>query len=73
MLVKYAVMRLLVVTGLVPTTDMIADIFTKAVDKDTFLKMRSWLLNTDGDDTSQANLSRVRKLAEALKNAIDRS
>ena len=72
MLVKYAVMRLLVATRLVPTTAMIADIFTKAVDKDTFILMRSWLLNIDGDLGQRAAYSRVAKLAAALQKAMDR-
>ena len=70
MLVKYAVMRLLIATRLVATADMIADIFTKAVDKETFVLMRSWLLNTDGDSGQRAAYSRVAKLAAALQKAM---
>ena len=72
MLVKYAVMRLLVATRLVPTTAMIADIFTKAVDKETFVLMRSWLLNMDGDIEQRAAYSRIAKLAAALQRAMDK-
>ena len=45
MFVKFAVLRMLIVTKLVPTKELIADVFTKAVDKDTFLLMRRHLLN----------------------------
>ena len=45
MLVKYAVLRLFLKTVLISTKEMIADIFTKAVDKDTFILMRKHLLN----------------------------
>ena len=44
-LVKWAVLRLLITPWLVTTDCMIADIFTKAVDKETFMEMRGWLHN----------------------------
>jgi hypothetical protein len=53
MLVKYAVIRLLVTVKLISTNDMMADIFTKAVDKDTFLKFRMWLMNEPIKDRSR--------------------
>jgi hypothetical protein len=57
-------------TRTVVPADMIADIFTKAVDKETFVLMRSWLLNTDGDSGQRAAYSRVAKLAAALQKAM---
>ena len=41
MLVKWAVLRLLIALHLVSTDYMIADLFTKAVDKDTFQRLRN--------------------------------
>ena len=70
MLVKYAVLRLIMETALVPTTEMLADIFTKAVDKDTFIKMRRHLLNIGGD----AAYATVRaQMARALQVMLDMS
>jgi hypothetical protein len=68
MLVKYAVIRLLVTVKLISTNDMMADIFTKAVDKDTFLKFRMWLMNEPIKDRSRLGRA-VQALAEALCKA----
>ena len=43
--VKYMVLRLMVACKLVSTAYMIADIFTKATDVDTFVRMRDSLRN----------------------------
>ena len=43
--VKYMVMRLMIICKLVPTAYMIADIFTKATDVDTFVRMRDSMRN----------------------------
>ena len=43
--VKYMVMRMMVVCKLVSTVHMIADIFTKATDVDTFTRMRDSMRN----------------------------
>ena len=45
MLIKELFMRDIVYPEKVPTDKMIADIFTKAVDKDTFLRCRDYMLN----------------------------
>ena len=68
MLVKYAVLRLLIATQLVSTNDMMADVFTKAVDKDTFLRCRMWLFNEPIKDCSRFGKA-VQALAEALCKA----
>ena len=44
-LIKFAVIRLMVRCVLVPTTAMIADIFTKPVDEETFYRMRDIMRN----------------------------
>ena len=72
MLVKYAVMRMLVACRLVPTAEMVADIFTKAVDKDTFLLMTKWLLNLNGDDGHRASYARASRLVRMLGDLVDR-
>ena len=69
MLVKYAVLRLIMETALVPTAEMIADIFTKAVDKDTFIKMRRHLLNIGGDTayaTARAQMARALQVMQDM-------
>jgi hypothetical protein len=71
MLIKYAVIRLLVTVKLISTNDMMADIFTKAVDKDTFLKFRMWLMNEPIKDRSRLGRA-VQALAEALCKARDK-
>ena len=72
MLVKYAVMKLIVETHLVPTAKMIADIFTKAVDKETFMLMRAWLLNLADCESHRASLSRAYRMARALSDLVER-
>ena len=44
---------------------MIADIFTKCVDKETFLRMRRELLNMEGDS---ANGDTQRQVARMMRN-----
>jgi hypothetical protein len=68
MLVKYAVLRLMIAVHLISTNDMMADIFTKAVDKDTFLKFRMWMYNEPIKDRSRFGKA-VQALAEALCKA----
>ena len=45
MLIKELYMRDIVYPEKVTTDKMVADIFTKAVDKDTFLRCRDYMLN----------------------------
>ena len=71
MFVKFAVLRMLIVTKLVPTKELIADVFTKAVDKDTFLLMRRHLLNLGGDESGQAVQARVARLAAQLAGLVN--
>ena len=68
MLVKYAVLRLMIAVHLISTNDMMADIFTKAVDKDTFLRFRMWMFNEPIKDRSRFGKA-VQALAEALCKA----
>ena len=67
MLVQYAFQRLLVHLCLVKTTDMVADIFTKAVDEHTFTKMRGELHNNNR--MAQSN-GKVNRLIDALAKAL---
>ena len=62
--IKYMVMRLIVACKLVSTKFMIADVFTKATDRDTFLRMRDVLRNT-GELTGAESLA--HKIAEVVK------
>jgi|NorSeaMetagenome_1021524.scaffolds.fasta_scaffold112885_1 hypothetical protein len=70
MLVKYAVLRLFIVVKLIPTKEMIADIFTKAVEKDTFILMRKHLLNLGGDVANQVVHGRATRMARKLADLI---
>ena len=45
--VQFAQQMLFVLLYLIPTKYMVADIFTKPLDKDTFIKFRSYMLNCD--------------------------
>ena len=49
MLVKRVVLLLLAAPFLVPTDYMVADIFTNATDKETFFKMRNYMMNVNGN------------------------
>ena len=51
---------------------MVADIFTKAVDKDTFLLMTKWLLNLDADCEQRASYARASRLVRMLGDLVDR-
>ena len=64
--------KLLVATRLVPTAKMVADIFTKAVDKETFYLMRAHLLNLRADAGARASLGKVTRLFESLQYAMQR-
>ena len=70
--VKWAVLKLLVTLYLVGTDDCLADIFTKAVDKDTFLKMRAALHNSAADDGMDALYGRARKAAKIFSDLLGR-
>ena len=72
MLVKWAVLKFILKLYLVPTASMIADIFTKAVDKDTFLKMRNNMLNLSADESIGATYARAARLMNSLRATLGR-
>jgi hypothetical protein len=49
---------------------MIADVFTKAVDKDTFILMRKHLFNLGGDVANQVVHGRATRMARKLADLI---
>ena len=57
-LAKWAVQQLIVVCKLIGTSFMVADIFTKATDEETFRKMRSVMRNTP-DETIDERTMRI--------------
>ena len=66
---KFAVMSLIVQPFLVATDMMTADIFTKAVDEETFFRCKHTLHNT----TKESYISRkVSRLSAALARARGR-
>ena len=71
--IKYAVMKLIMKLFLVPTSEMVADIFTKPTDQETFVKMRDELHNTN-NRTTNANpavpTSQIRRLVAALSRVV---
>jgi hypothetical protein len=69
MLIKWAVLKLLVVLHLVRSAECVADIFTKAVTKDVFMRMRAVLLNLPHRD---AALDAAARLASALSRLPSR-
>jgi hypothetical protein len=50
--------------------EMIADVFTKAVDKDTFILMRKHLFNLGGDVANQVVHGRATRMARKLADLI---
>ena len=70
--VRWACLKLLTVLHLVPSADCLGDIFTKAVDKDTFIRLRAVMLNTSMDGGMKGEITRARKLAMYLASFISR-
>ena len=82
-LIKRLYMLLMVMPHLIPTSLMVADIFTKAVDKNTFERMQAYLLNMPDENS---NLCREcggyhargecpvknRSLSEKAKKLVDK-
>ena len=66
MFVKWAVLKLLVKLYLVRSEDCVADIFTKAVDKTVFMKLRSVLFNMGSNGDVSSAVAHARRLANAL-------
>ena len=68
--VKWTVLRLIIALRLVRSEFCIADIFTKAVDKDTFFRMRNAMHNSSADESVKLLAIRmwkqpaIKKLAE---------
>ena len=56
----------------VPTDEMIADIFTKCLDKDSFLYLRGHLLNTANDSKSGALFLKARRAMRSLNGMLSR-
>ena len=56
-MLKRAVLLLVLVPRLVKTDDMIADIFTKAVEKGSFVKFRNNIMNAHGSLRDRLELS----------------
>ena len=57
MLVKRVVLLLLAAPFLVTTDYMVADIFTKATDKGTFIKMRNYMIPMNVNGNLRGSLS----------------
>ena len=72
MLVKWAVMRLLVKLYLVKTEYMIADIFTKAVDKETFQRLRNNMMNVGGDENVAGMYARASRMMVKMSDTLGR-
>ena len=71
-LIKYAIMRLIVRCELITTDVMAADIFTKATEKETFLRMRNWMMNLSGHVEYGQSSHKARKLMNAAMRLLDR-
>mmetsp|Transcript_20089 Transcript_20089/g.50122 ORF Transcript_20089/g.50122 Transcript_20089/m.50122 type:complete len:162 (-) Transcript_20089:192-677(-) len=72
MLVKRLYMKGVIEPYLVPTSNMVADIFTKSLDRNVFAKHRNYMLNvTQSSETLDAILgSRLaKKLVSIVRNA----
>ena len=72
MFVKWAVLKLIVTLHLVPSEYMIADIFTKAVDKETFLRLRNNMLNLAAAEPLHVAYGRVMRMLESLSRLVSR-
>jgi hypothetical protein len=70
MFVKWAIIKLIVQMNLVSTTEMVADIFTKAVDLETHTKMRSMMMNISW--TYKGNTAKLTRLVMALNKTLSR-
>ena len=71
-LIKYAIMRLIVRCELITTDVMAADIFTKATEKETFLRMKNWMMNLSGHVEYGQSSHKARKLMNAALRLLDR-
>ena len=71
MLIKRAVLLLLFFPYLVKTSDMTADIFTKALEKGLFVKFRNTLMNCNAGLKESLAVARAKVHGEA-RLLIDR-
>ena len=72
MIVKWAVLKMLVTLKLIGTDYMIADIFTKAVDKDTFLRLRNNMLNAANDVYARFSFEKASRYIRAASDFLSR-
>ena len=72
--VKYMVMRLISLVKLVSTSMMVADIFTKATDSETFFKMRHVLRNMPGKppEAKRTKADAMRRFGQYVANFLTR-
>ena len=76
MLIKRAVLMLLLMPFLVGTKDMIADIFTKALEKGSFIKFRDIIMNhntplKEALSAAMCNMhGEARRLADRLSRRL---
>jgi len=70
--IKWAAMRLLVKLYLVKSEFCIADIFTKAVDKETFLRLRNNMLNLAAAESMVTAYGRATRMMANLSALIGR-
>ena len=79
LLFKRAVLLLILSPRQVSTHEMVADMFTKAVDKPTFIKMRNEMMNVHGDlqlelqKSYLASTGATRRLIGAFYDSIFKS
>ena len=70
--IKWAAMKLLVKLHLVKSEFCIADIFTKAVDKETFLRLRNNMLNLGASESMLTMYGRAARMIENLSVLLGR-
>lgn len=76
LLFKRAVLLLILIPYLVSTTDMIADMFTKSVDKPTFIRMRNMMMNIHGglrsalEKSFKATTGSLRRLLGSVYSTV---
>ena len=70
--VKYAILRRIIKSYLVPTTEMVADIFTKAVDAQTFAKMTREMCHRV-PWTAETVHAKASRLLRALERTFSRA
>ena len=74
-LVRYAVLKLIVVVQWVATTAMMADFFTKASDEETYVRCRAVIMNIEEDrkwfpSTRTSVKLKTQRLMAAITRAV---